>query len=62
MDLKLMKKKNIDLKIKKCKVKFTTHQANHGLQMLGRTKAVLKAVGGTTVSIIVYVVKRKGHC
>lgn len=42
-------------------MKFTPYQTNEGLQMLGRTKAVLRAAGGATVSTIVYVVKGSGH-
>ena len=49
------------MRIKKCRVKFTPYQTNEGLQMLGRTKAVLRAAGGATVSTIVYLVKGSGH-
>ena len=49
--------KNKSLRIKKCRVKFTPYQTNQGLQMMGRSKAILRAAGGATVSTIVYVVK-----
>ena len=56
-DWKVMRKRNKTLNIKKCRVKFTPYQSEEGLQMLGRTKAVLWATGGATTSTIVYVVK-----
>jgi hypothetical protein len=58
---KVMKKKNKSLRIKKCRVKFTPYQTKEGLQMLGRTKAILRAAGGATVNTIVYVVRGRGQ-
>jgi hypothetical protein len=52
----IMKKHKKLLRIKKCRSKFTPYQIEEGLQMLGRTKAVLRAAGGATVNTIVYVV------
>jgi hypothetical protein len=60
-DWKVMKKKNKSLRIKKCRVKFTPYQTKEGLQMLGRTKAILRAAGGATVNTIVYVVRGSGQ-
>ena len=45
-DWKIMKKKNKTLKIKQCDIRFTPYQSEEGLQMLGRTKAILEASGG----------------
>ena len=55
------KKKNKTLQIKRCKIKFTPYQSEEGLQMLGRTKAILKASGGATTGTIVYVVRGSGQ-
>ena len=60
-DWNVMKKKNKTLRIKRCKIKFTPYQSEEGLQMLGRTKAILKATGGATTGTIVYVVRGSGQ-
>ena len=60
-DWNVMKKKNKTLRIKRCKIKFTPYQSEEGLQMLGRTKAILKASGGATTGTIVYVVRGSGQ-
>ena len=41
----------------KCKVRFTPYGTTTGLQMIGRSKAILKNAAGGLVGTIVYIVK-----